>query len=77
MAQGLFIGSDSDTLWALRQVLSLVCAAVAPVGICLRTPPECFVRYREGGWTVTLQGGEIGDTTWGEKKKKFNVELLF
>lgn len=49
MAQGLFIGSDSDTLWALRQVLSLVCAAVAPVGICLRTPPECFVRYREGG----------------------------
>lgn len=36
-----------------------------------------FCEIQGGGWTVTLQGGEIGDTTWGEKKKKFNVELLF
>ena len=49
MAQGLFIGSNRDTLWAVRQVLSLVCAAVAPVRICLRTPPECFVTNGEVG----------------------------
>lgn len=39
MAQGLFIGLPSDTLWASEQVLSLMCAT-APVGICLWTAPE-------------------------------------
>lgn len=39
MAQGLFIGFTSGTLWVLEQVLSLV-RAVAPMGICLWTPPE-------------------------------------
>lgn len=42
MAQGLFIGLTSDTLWALEQVLSLVRVA-APMRICHWTPPEVCV----------------------------------
>lgn len=70
MAQGLFIGFTSDTLWALAQVLSLVCA-VAPMGISLWTPPEVslcveFLRKRERH-CLFRGGGEIGDySEWKE-----------
>lgn len=29
-----------------------------------------FCEIQGGGWTVTLQGSEIGDTTWGGEKEE-------